>query len=152
MTVLQMRIAYLLSAKCSKYMTRLDLTSSFWQIPLDEESRKYTAFRYKNKSYQFKVVPFGLVTSLAAIIKCLELALGPEVEEFVSIFVDDILIVSKSFEEHLEHLDIVLSKLRKANLVLKQSKCEFNKSEIKFLGHVINADGISTDPAKIEVL
>ena len=63
---------------------------------------------------------------------------------------DDILIVSKSFEEHLEHLDIVLNKLRKANLVLKQSKCEFIKSEIKFLGHVINADGISTDPAKID--
>ena len=84
------------------------------------------------------------MTSLAAIIKCLELALGPEVEEFVSIFVDDILVMSKSFKEHLEHLDIVLNKLRNANLVLKQSKCEFIKSEIKFLGHVINADGIST--------
>lgn len=86
---------------------------SFWHFPLEEESRKCTAFLYKNKSYQFKFVPFGLVTSLAAIFKCLEQALGPEVEVFISIFVDDILVVCKSSAEHLEHLNIVF-KLQKA--------------------------------------
>lgn len=90
-----------------KYMTRLDLTSSFLQIPLDENSRKYTAFLYNNRCYQFKVVSFGHVTSLAAIVKCLEMAFGPDVESFVSGFVDDILVVSKTFKEHIEHLDIV---------------------------------------------
>ena len=92
----------------------------------------------------YKRQPFRLVISLAAIIRCLELALGLEVEEFVSIFIGDILAVFKSFEEHWEHLDMELNMLRRANLVLKQSKCEFIKSEIKFLGYVINADGIST--------
>lgn len=61
-------------------------------------------FLIKNKSYQFKVAPFVLVLILAAIIKCLGLSFGPDTEEFVSIFVDDILVVSKSFEEHVEHL------------------------------------------------
>lgn len=72
-------------------MTHLDLTSSYWQIPLASDSRKYTAFMYKHKCYQFKVVSFGLITSLASTVKCLELALGPEVEPFVCGFVDNIL-------------------------------------------------------------
>ena len=95
-------------------------------------------------------MPFGLVTSLAAMVKCVELALGPEVEDFVSVFVDDILVISKSFEEHLKHLDTVFTKLRQANLMVNYEKCEFDKSEIKFLGHIISAQGVSTDPEKIE--
>ena len=73
-----------LFAKCegARYLTKLDLRSSFWQIPIRREDRKYTAFLYKNKCYQHKVVPFGLSTSLAAIVKCLEKALGPEVEPY----------------------------------------------------------------------
>ena len=70
---------------------------------------------YKNKCYQFKVVLFGLVESPAAIVKSLELASCHEVEDFVSVFVDDILIMSRSFNEHLQHLYIVFNKLRKAN-------------------------------------
>ena len=105
-------------------MSRLDLKSEFWQILLAKETRKYIAFLYKNKCYQFKVVPCGLVTSLAAVVKCLELVLGHEVEDFVSVFVDDILIISRSFEEHLQHLEIVFRKLRDANLALNLEKCE----------------------------
>ena len=65
--------------KCQgvRYVSRLDLESGFWQIRLAEESRKFTAFLYKNKCHQFKVVPFGVVTSLAAMVRCLELSLGP---------------------------------------------------------------------------
>lgn len=137
--------------KCQgvKYMSKLDLTASFWQIPLERNSRKYTAFMYRNKCYQYKVVPFGLVTSLAAMVRCLELALGPEIEQSVIVFVDDILVVSKSLDEHLEHLNTIFDKFRKANLVLNESKCEFMKSSMKFLGHIISADGVRTDPEKI---
>jgi hypothetical protein len=96
------------------------------------------------------VVHFGLVTSLAAIVRCLEMALGPEVDDFVSVFVDDILIMSRSYEEHLEHLDIVFRKLEKANLVPNKETCEFFKTEVKFLGHIISSESIRTDPDKIE--
>ena len=77
-----------LFVKCQgvKYMSRLELKSGFWQIPLAKECRKFTAFLYKNKCYQFKIVPFGLVTSLAAMVKCLELALGPKVDDFATVY------------------------------------------------------------------
>ena len=74
--------------KCegARYLTKLNLRSNFWQIPIREEDKKFTAFLYKNKCYQHKVVPFGLSTSLAAIVKCLESTLGPEVEPYTMIF------------------------------------------------------------------
>ena len=91
-----------------------------------------------------------MVTNLAAMVRCLELALGSEVEDFVSVFVDDILVISKPFEEHLKHLDIVFSKLPQVNLVLNYKKCKFVKFQIKFLGYVISAQDVSTDPEKIQ--
>lgn len=94
-----------LFVKCegARYLIKIDLTSSFWQIPIREEYRKYTAFLYKNKFNQHKVVPFGLSTSLAVIVKCLEVALGPEMEPYTMVFVDDIHIVSKTLEEHISN-------------------------------------------------
>lgn len=105
--------------KCqgAKCVTHLDLTSSFWQIPLHKESRKYSVLMLKNKCYQFRAVPFSLVTSLAAIIKCLELVLGPDMEEFISIFINDILVTSKSLDEHIKHLRKVFEKLQKVSFV-----------------------------------
>ena len=108
-----------------------------------EQDRKYTAFIFNNKCYQHKVVPFGLSTSLAAIVRCLERALGPEVDPYTVIFVDDILVISRTLEEQFEHLRSVFQKLRLANIKLKIHKCEFLKSQMKFLGHIISATGIS---------
>ena len=137
--------------KCegARYLTKLDLKASFWQVPLSEQDRKYTAFIFNNKCYQHIVVPFGLSTSLAAIVRCLERALGPEVDPYTVIFVDDILVISRTLEEHFENLRSVFQKLRLANITLKLHKCEFIKSQMKFLGHIISATGISTDPEKL---
>ena len=127
-----------LFTKCegARYLTKLDLRSSFWQIPIREEDRKFTAFLYKNKCYQHKVVPFGLSTSLAAIVKCLERTLGPEVEPYTMIFVDDILVISKTFNEHIQNLRTIFHKFRQANMSLNLNKCEFIKTSIQFLGPV----------------
>ena len=94
-------------------MSPLDLASSFGQ---HKDRTKFTAFIDKNKFYQFKVVPFGLWTSLAAIVKCLQLLSGHEVEGFASGFVDDTLIMTR--DEHLQYLDIVFNKFKKAKLVI----------------------------------
>ena len=103
----------------------------------------------KNKCYQHRVVPFGLSTSLAAIVKCLERALGPEVEPYTMVFVDDILVVSKTLDEHIKHLSTIFHKFRQANISLNLDKCEFIKSSIQFPGHVISSSGIQPDPIKI---
>lgn len=140
-----------LFTKCegAKYLTKLDLTSSFWQIPIKEEDRKYTAFLYRNKCYQHRVVPFGLTTSLAAIVKCLERALGDEVEPYTMVFVDDILVISKTLQEHIVNLRSVFEKFRRANISLNIEKCEFMKTSIRFLGHIISEEGVQPDPSKI---
>ena len=92
-----------------KYMTSLDLTAGYWQVPLAVESRKYTAFLFNGKNYQFKRLPFGLNTSIASFIKCLDMILQPKDLDFLTVYVDDILIASRTFSEHLEHLEYVLN-------------------------------------------
>ena len=91
-----------------KYITSLDLTAGYWQVPLEIESRKYTAFLFNGKNYQFKRLPFGLNTSVASFIKCLDEILQPKNLEFLTVYVDDILIASKTLSEHAEHLEYVL--------------------------------------------
>lgn len=103
--------------KCggARYMTKLDLTSGFWEIPIRRSDRKYTAFLYKNRCFQFTRVPFGLCTSLAAMVRCLDKVLGEDVERYTLVFVDDILCISKSFEEHLVHSENIFKKFRNDN-------------------------------------
>lgn len=138
--------------KCegARYLSKLDLTSSFWQIPIKKQDRKYTAFLYKNKVYEFNVVPFGLSTSLSAIVKCIELVLGTEVERCSMVFVDDILVISKTVDEHVQNLRTIYEKFRRANMSININKCEFLRTEIKFLGHIISEEGVKPDPEKIK--
>lgn len=138
--------------KCAgvKFMSKLDLTSGFWQIPIRKCDRKYTAFLYRNKCYQFTVVPFGLSTSLAAMVRCLDKVMGTEVEDYTLVFVDDILCVSHTFEEHLIHLKKIFKKFQDANMTINLEKSEFGKEELKFLGHIISTNGITTNPDKVK--
>jgi hypothetical protein len=97
----------------SRYLTSLDLSSAYLKIELQEESRKYTTFLFDSTVYQFKRVPYGIKNSLPAFIGAIKLALGGSNIENVVFYIDDILIHSKTFEEHLRHLDTVLGKLLK---------------------------------------
>ena len=97
-----------------KYMTSLDLTAGYWQVPLAWESRKYTAFLFNGKNYQFKRVPFGLNTSVASFIKCLDEILQPHNLDFLTIYVDDILIASRTFSEYVEQ-DVYKRQVRVTN-------------------------------------
>jgi hypothetical protein len=96
----------------TRYMTSLDLNSAYLQIELHEDSRKYTAFLFDSTVYQFKRVPYGFRNSLPAFVRALKLALGGGTAEYVVFYIDDILIHSKTFEEHLHHLDTVIGKRR----------------------------------------
>jgi hypothetical protein len=136
----------------ARYMTSIDLSSAYWQIPLHEDSRKYTAFLFDSAVYQFTRVPYGFRNSLSAFVRALKLTLGGGLEEFVVHYIDDLLIHSKTFEDHLKHLDLVLGKLTRAGFTLNASKCKFCCNEIKFLGHRIDKLGVSADPDRIAAI
>ena len=102
-------------------MTSLDLTAGYWQIPLALNSRKYTAFLFNGRNYQFKWLPFGLNTSVASFIKSLDEVLQLNNLDFLTIRIDNILIASRTFEEHIEHLGYVLDRLYKGGLTVNLS-------------------------------
>ena len=112
--------------KDTKVMSSLDITSSFWQVPLHPESRQYTAFQHRGRSYEFNIVPFGLKTSTAALVRGLDQAIQGIGEHVIS-FVDDTLVISESAEEHFKHLEELLSRLEKCNLTLNLNKSHFFK-------------------------
>ena len=125
--------AGVLFQKCKgiQVMSSLDMTSSFWQVPLRAESKKYTAFQHRGRSYEFNVVPFGLKTSTAALVRGLDHVLQDLGDHIIS-FVDDTLIISESTKQHLEHLEELLIRLEKHNLTLNLSKSNFFKMKQSF--------------------
>jgi hypothetical protein len=102
----------------TKYMSTIDLSSAYLQIELHPDSRKYTAFLFDTTVYQFKRVPYGFKNSLSAFVTALKLALGKDSGSYVTFYVDDIIVHSKTFEEHLIHLNTVIGKLCKAGFTL----------------------------------
>jgi len=119
------------------FFTKIDLQHSFWLIPLERKSRKYTGFQIDGVVYQFKVVPFGLQSSCSALCRCLHDILD-QYEHFVIHYIDDILIFSKTAEDHEKHLKIIINRLDKVGLKINQEKCTFFQKEVIYLGYKLN--------------
>jgi hypothetical protein len=137
----------------AKYLSTLDLKNGYWQVPLAVNSRPVTAFTVPGRGLmQFRVMPFGLHSGPATFQRLLDSVLGPELEPHVFVYLDDIIVVSSSFDAHLRHLKKVFNRLRDANLRLNPEKCHFCRTELRYLGHIINRDGIHTDPEKVRAV
>ena len=133
--------------------TSLDLKSGYWQVELDEESIPLTAFTVGPLGfYECVRMPFGLTNAPATFQRLMESCLGELHLDWCIIYLDDIIIFSKTPDDHITRLEGVLEKLAKAGLKLKPSKCEFFRSSLKYLGHIVSKDGIATDPRKIEAI
>jgi hypothetical protein len=102
--------------------------------------------------YQCKRTPYGFRNSLSAFVRALKLALGGETGEFIVLYVDDVLVFSRSFQEHLRHLDIVPGKLATAGFTSNAAECRFCQKEIRFLEHRIDKRGVSADPHRVEAI
>eukprot|EP00253_Pinus_taeda_P012142 PITA_12142 len=138
--------------KGTTVFSKIDLRSGYHNIRIKDEDIAKTAFRTRYGHYEFVVFPFGLTNAPATFMCLMNGIFHPYLDQFVLIFIDDILIYSCTIEEHHEHLRIVLQTLREHQLYAKFSKCDFFKAEIQYLGHVITKDGIAVDPEKIKAI
>ena len=135
------------------YFTKIDLSKGYWQVPMEEQSKKYTAFvlpGHNGGHYEFNVMPFGLVNSAATFSKIMRKLLHGM--ENVHNYIDDILIHTETWEKHLEVLKEVLKRLREARLTARPTKCHIGCSEVEFLGHVVGKGIIKPKPDKVEAI
>jgi hypothetical protein len=135
----------------SQVFSKIDLYSGYHQLKVQEKDVQKTAFRTRYGHYEFLVMPFGLTNAPAAFMDMMNRIFRELVDQCVVVFID-ILIYSKSREEHEEHLWTVKSVLRKHQLFVKFKKCEFWLDNVAFLGHIVTKEGIAVDPGKVEAV
>lgn len=134
----------------AKFISTIDLRKAFWQIPLDKNSREKTAFSVTGRGlFHFKVVPFGLCNSAQVQQRLVDKIFGPRFEPKIFTYLDDIIILGSTFDEHVTLLKEVKNRLEDANLTISIEKCEFFKTTLKFLGYVVGANGLRMDPEKV---
>jgi len=132
----------------SKVFTTIDLTKAYHRFQIAEEDRHKTAFTWRNQQYAFRGAPFGIKTLPSIFQRAMSILLGDLA--FVRVFIDDIIIFSKSYEDHFEHVAEVLHRLNEAKLLINESKCHFFRTELKLLGFVVSTEGIRADPDKLD--
>ena len=132
--------------------SKIDLRSGYHQVRIKDEDIFKIAFRTRYCHYEFVVIPFGLTNAPAFFMCLMNNVMHKYLDKFVVVFIDDILIYSKTEEEHKEHLKIVLQELRDHQLFVKFSKCDFFKDKIKYSGHVVTKEGISVNLEKIRAI
>lgn len=128
----------------------LDLKSGYWQVEMEPESIPKTAFTTASGLYEFLRLPFGLKNAAATFQRLMEIVLKDVRGKSCFVYIDDVVVYSKSEEEHLAHLREIFQCLSRAGLTLNLQKCNVMQKSLKFLGHVISVEGIKTDPAKVE--
>lgn len=137
----------------AKFLTSLDIRSAYWQIPLSPDSKAITAFTVPGRGlYQFTRLPFGLHNSPATFQRLIDRILGAKVEPFCFAYLDDIIIATPTFEQHIAVLTEILTRLSDAGLTLRKEKCHFCRPELKYLGYVVNGNGLLVDPEKVEAI
>jgi transposase InsO family protein len=136
----------------AEIFSKMDALSGYHQVELREEDVEKTAFGCKEGIFEFKKMPFGLVNAPATFQRLMDTALADVLWKFVVVYLDDIIVFSKSIEEHKIHLKIVQEKLEKMGMIFNSEKCEFFKKEIRVLGHIVSHKGIRPDDRRIQAI
>lgn len=132
-----------------KWMSSMDFTASYWQIPIAPSSQKYTGFIYRGISYVYLRTPFGLKNSAAALIQCLDDVINKQLYDCSIVYVDDVVLFASTFEEHLEHLETFFKLLLENHLQLNFEKSHFCRKRVDFLGYQLTTKGLQMNPDKI---
>lgn len=139
--------------KGTKFLSKLDLSDAFWQIPLAEKDREKTAFTIPGRGlYQFVVMPFGLHGAPQTQSRLMDQVLGYDLEPRVFVYLDDIVIATDTYEDHIRCLEEVGKRLKDANLAINLAKSKFCQLKIQYLGYIIDENGINTDPDKVSAI
>lgn len=142
----------LASLKKSTVFSTLDLAHGYWQVGVHPADKEKTAFVTPMGLYEFNRMPMGLCNAPGTFQRLVESCLGDQNFETVLLYLDDIIIFSSSFEAHIDHLDLVFSRLGDFNLKVKPTKCSLFQSKVHYLGHVISEGGVSPDPGKLQAV
>ena len=133
-------------------VSQIDLRSGYYQLRVKDVDVSKTTFRTRYGHYEFLVIPFGLTNAPTTFMDLMNRVFRPYLDQFVVVFIDDILVYSRDEQEHEKHLKIVIHTLREKKLYVKLSKCDFWLKEVSFLGLIVSAEGIRVDSAKIEAV
>jgi hypothetical protein len=136
----------------AKWFSKIDLRSGYHQVRIHPDDVPKTAFRTRYGHFEFLVLPFGLTNAPATFMHLMQQVFRAHLDSFVIVFLDDILIYSETLEEHKQHVQTVLELLRKHKLYAKKSKCEFFRSRVSFLGHVVSDEGVSMEQDKVKAV
>jgi len=136
----------------AKWFTKLDIREGYYKVRIKKGEEWKTAFRTRYGLYEYQVMPFGLTNAPATFQGLINHVLYDHLDDFVIAYLDDILIFSKTKEEHTQHVQKVLERLTKENLRLKPEKCEFYKQEVEYLGHIVTPEGLQMNPDKIKAI
>nr|CAH8870258.1 unnamed protein product [Trichobilharzia regenti] len=134
----------------SNWFTTLDLASGYWQVEVHPDDRQKTAFIVQAGLYEFETMPFGLVNAPATFQRLMQTVLSDCIPGKCLVYLDDVIIHSKTLTEHLSDISEVLERMQTVGLKLNPSKCQFFRKEVCFLGHIVSAEGIKCDPAKVQ--
>lgn len=134
----------------ARYFSIIDLSKAYWQIPLAPESRDFTSFRAGKSLYRFKVMPFGLTGAPVTQTKLMNRVLGYDLEPQVFVYLDDIVVTSRTLEEHFKLLRTIAERLRAANLSISIEKSRFCQKRISYLGYILSEEGLSIDSKKLD--
>ena len=136
----------------AKYFSTLDLASGYWQVEMNDDARAKSAFVTTSGLYEWNVLPFGLCNAPSTFERLMDFVLAGLRWETLLVYLDDVIVFGKTVSESISRLAEVLTRFRGAGLKLKPSKCNLFQTKVQYLGHVVSAEGIHTDPAKIEAI
>jgi hypothetical protein len=137
--------------KGENYFSKIDLKSGYHQVPIKPSDVWKTAFKAKEVLFEWLVMPFELTNAPATFMRLMDDILQPFTNSFVVVYLDDILIFSQTWEEHLHHIQQVLQTLQKHKLRANLEKCTFGMTQVQYLRYIIDENGVHVDPTKIQV-
>jgi hypothetical protein len=136
-----------------RYMSSLDIKSAFWQVEVAPEHREFTAFTFPGRGlYHFKRMPFGLINSPATWQRIIDSVVGADLQPYVFVYMDDIVVTSSDFDTHIRVLRQIFDRLRDAGITCNWEKSQFCRAELRYLGHLVDSNGVRPDTAKVEAI